>query len=1271
MNNLHPHTRFSCRSAVVLIAFSSFVCLAADTKVFPGASEQTPSRAHYFSWINNAWEGSTEAQTLINLEFFQWLHDEYGMQLDCYAFDAGNLDTQGEYGSTDSPKFKAKFPEGFGRIAAKAKTVGCRLGMWAGPDGFGDTPEQEQRRIDMMVRLCRDDQFALLKLDACASNLRPEKQDAFIRMMEACRKFQPDLIVLNHRIELGKALPYATTFLFEGAETYIDVHMSNEALPGKTATHNRGGALARKLVPGLKRLTEDHGVCLSSCLDYWDDDLILQAFNRCLILAPEIYGNPWLLRDDEFPRLARIYNLHRHYRNILVNGMTLPQQDYGPCAVSRGDGQTRFLTLRNLTWLPVKYKVALDSSIGLDGSGPVELRQFHPTERILGQFAFGSQAEIEVFPFRACLVAASIRPLDELGVIGCDYAVVRDVRGKPAVLKLMGMPGETNSVKLAMAGRTFTTASLDGQTVNGLLKGDALKISFPGRTPKGAWHRKLGDLRSLAVPADAEGLYEATCFAADNNALEVRSLARSGPTHVSQVQAARDAFFTHPIFVEKGIWDRNLFDGRMETRFNQAPAWGGKPKNGGALRVDFGAAVHIDRLLLRGEGIQMPKEMQRELAAEVSSDLKTWQPTKISLQQNSISVDVPDRGPVRYFRMNAVPAPLAEVEGYHGSNALDRMQWRASNLFSPYAKAPASAAWSLSVKLDEVLPGSYLAIPLQGRHKAEGAFAAVRVGDRLIGAPGRAVSYNANVWEAPVPVVGGNYTYFVPLTQEMSGQEIDVVVLVMKDGVNEIHPEAWITAYPIPFASKELVLTRQETENQPFHPARSALAEPVRVILDTDNGPDCGDAGAVAVLHALADRGELEILGMMACTSDPYNAPCLDAYDTYYGRPSIPVGTLKDRGFLEGPYYTEKIARNFPNSLRHATNAPDATALYRRLLSNQPEQSVTVISIGPLRNLRRLLESAGDTNSPLSGCDLVARKVKELSCMAAWFPRGREWNVEQDAESAQFVCEHWPTPIMFSGGELGYPLESGERLAKETPASNPVRAAYGGGSRPSWDQTSVIYAARGLANYWDAVTNGCNRIEGTASNVFAATPHRGHSYLVPRMNLDVMEKIIDDLMVSAVPGTNKPGAQPFVPEPYVPMAADPVLPEGGTAKVYPTTKGQVGGGATITDGAAGNLHNGGAFVVVTGVDGGAGGPAYVKIRYATCDNATKSLLVNDVLVRQVKFRFTSGWKTYKDLLAEIILKPGTNNTIMIKNGPGDNAWGVNLESFTVIIPDVK
>ena len=468
------------------------------------------------------------------------------------------------------------------------------------------------------------------------------------------------------------------------------------------------------------------------------------------------------------------------------------------------------------------------------------------------------------------------------------------------------------------------------------------------------------------------------------------------------------------------------------------------------------------------------------------------------------------------------------------------------------------------------------------------------------------------------------------------------------------------------WAKARLIGKRADTgDNETFRPVLSSPPAPIKVILDTDNGTDCGDAGAVAVLHALADRGELEILGVMACTSDPYNAPCLDAYNAYFGRPDIPVGTLKDPDFLAGPYYTEKIAKNFPNALKHGSNAPDATALYRRLLAAQPEKSVVVIAIGPLRNLRKLLQSGADTNSPLSGRDLVSSKVRELSCMAGWIRGGSEFNLHEDGESAHYVGENWPTPIMFSGAELGWALETGQRLVSETPPANPVRTAYGGGSRPSWDQTSVFYAARGLANYWGAVTNGYNQIDADGNNIFLTTTNRHHSYLIPKMNLDVLEKIIEDLMVGAAPGASKPVYPPFIPEPLVPLAAEASPPEGGSAKVYQAAQGEIGGGAVRNSESVGDMHHDGAYVKVSAVDGGKGGRAWLKIRFATHDNALKGLYINDTRVKQIKFRFTGGWNTFKEVLTEISLKPGGDNAIMIKSGPGDNGWGVNLACFTV------
>jgi len=371
-----------------------FVCLQAIIinaqnvgQVFPGADETTPPLSYYETWINNTNEGSTEAQTLTNLRFFKWLHDEYGMKLDIYVVSAGAIDKAQWYGSMESDEFRKQFPRGFDPVYLMAKETGTRLGTWGGPDGFGNTPEEEKARTDMIVKLCRDYEFRLLKLDAVVGQLRDEKQEAFIRMMTECRKYSPDLILLNHRLNLSEeARKHATTSLWGGVETYIDVHLPNWEI---TAPHHRGSALSRDLVPGLKRLTEDHGVCLSSCLDYWEDDLILQAFNRSLILSPQIYGNPWFLRDDEYPKLARIYNLAKKYSPLLVKGLVLPEEKYGPKAVSRGDSKTRLITLRNLTWEPSEVNVKIGEETGITDNLIYQVRLLHPVERILGRYRKG------------------------------------------------------------------------------------------------------------------------------------------------------------------------------------------------------------------------------------------------------------------------------------------------------------------------------------------------------------------------------------------------------------------------------------------------------------------------------------------------------------------------------------------------------------------------------------------------------------------------------------------------------------------------------------------------------------------------------------------------------------------------------------------------------------------------------------------------------------------------------------------------------------------
>lgn len=298
-------------------------------------------------------------------------------------------------------------------------------------------------------------------------------------------------------------------------------------------------------------------------------------------------------------------------------------------------------------------------------------------------------------------------------------------------------------------------------------------------------------------------------------------------------------------------------------------------------------------------------------------------------------------------------------------------------------------------------------------------------------------------------------------------------------------------------------------------------SQPVKIILDTDIGPDCDDAGALAILHALADRGEADIVGVMHNTSSPWGAGCIDAISAYYGRPDLPIGTLKDEDFLVGdPYekYNKYVAQQYPNRYPDGSGVPDATALFRKLLAAESDRAVTIVGIGPLRNLRLLLESGPDEHSPLDGAALVAAKVERLVVMGGAYPSGEEWNFLMDPASASRVCERWPTPILFCGFEIGENLLTGARMFEEAPADHPVRQAYalfldGATSRSSWDLITVLCAVRGCAPYWDIEAGGKVDIDERGGNVWRPTYSGKHAYVKPKLDPLQAQRLLDELLV--------------------------------------------------------------------------------------------------------------------------------------------------------------
>ena len=785
------------KNAVLLLAAIIPASAAAQNKA-EKITEKSPSRSEYFSWINNTNEGASEEQTLINLDFFRWLKETYGMQLDIYAFDAGAIDGAGIYGSTKHPRFKKHFPNGFGPVAKSAASLGTRLGIWCGPDGFGDTEQEAKERIDMMAGLVEKYNFGLFKMDGVCGYLRNTKYDYFDKMMTRIRKTSPDFILLNHRLDLGPGTRHSTTFLLGGEETYIDVWMTNSM----TAPHHRAQAISRKTPDNLTRLTEDHGVCLSSCLDFWEDDIVLQSFGRELILAPEIYGNPWLLRDDEFPQLAFYFNLHRQYADILVNGQKLPEEKYGPEALTRGDGNTRFITLRNLTWNTVTYRVNLGKEVGLEQNGSkVKARLYHPYIHDMGSHSYGSTIDVKVLPFRAALLkVTNVKEKDKIALSGIPYNIVNDYSGNPTV-KLLGMPGKSYKVKFA-GNMSFKSAYIDGKKVSA--KG--ANIKFPGEVLKQDFHRHIDEMKPCDIPGDAATLYYSTCYAADNNALEARSLLRSGETKIPQVKAARDAFFNQKIFRDREIWDKNLFDGDLKTAFSVAVRWGDHRADGStAFMVDMGKRQRLDKITLDSpdEYSITPYKSEEGARLYVSADLKNWKEIKFFIGTHA-EADVSKAGEIRYLRLDRTPLRVSEVSAFVDGKEVDRTGWRASNLFRPYHGA--KKAWGNSFKLDEIPEKAYLCIAVNGECGEDGAWAAVKVGGEYVGCPDRAPSFTANTWEYHVQSVNRNYTFYVPLTPDMKGKDIEAYVLGLND--SDLKPDVWLSTYPIPFKQKELTLRK-------------------------------------------------------------------------------------------------------------------------------------------------------------------------------------------------------------------------------------------------------------------------------------------------------------------------------------------------------------------------------------------------------------------------------------------------------------------------------
>lgn len=312
----------------------------------------------------------------------------------------------------------------------------------------------------------------------------------------------------------------------------------------------------------------------------------------------------------------------------------------------------------------------------------------------------------------------------------------------------------------------------------------------------------------------------------------------------------------------------------------------------------------------------------------------------------------------------------------------------------------------------------------------------------------------------------------------------------------------------------------------------SVLADPVKIIFDTDMGNDVDDALALAMLHSLENRGESELLAITATKDHNEVAPYLDAINTFYGRGTIPIG-ITDSGVTpaESRFTGVTLERLddeylYPHDLNIGDPVPSAVEILRESLAGQADDSVVIVQVGFSTNLAELLQTEGDDHSDLNGMELVQQKVKHISIMAGTFAPINgdihlEYNIVQDIPAAQYLAENWPTPIYWSGFEVGlairYPAISIENDFTYMDR-HPIPESYQAyiptpHERPTWDLTSVLWAIREDRNYFGLSEAGNVTVHEDGETTFEPESGGQHFYLtIPESDV----RLVQELMAALV-----------------------------------------------------------------------------------------------------------------------------------------------------------
>lgn len=296
----------------------------------------------------------------------------------------------------------------------------------------------------------------------------------------------------------------------------------------------------------------------------------------------------------------------------------------------------------------------------------------------------------------------------------------------------------------------------------------------------------------------------------------------------------------------------------------------------------------------------------------------------------------------------------------------------------------------------------------------------------------------------------------------------------------------------------------------------------IKLIYDGDVGPDPCDFSTLSMLHEYHKKGMIDLVGVIGETPDPFVASTFSVYNQFYGN-DIPIGAFNSDP--EGVRINDDIKKNYHETMSHwcytnpnesiykrfgnsktktADDVPHSVAMYRQLLSQAADNSITIYAAGPLFTFPALFESPGDQHSPLTGMELLKKKVKEFVFMGGWFPNSSDspWYGSTGAEYNWWAMGSKNTtkttleaivamekPVTYVGAAQGPRILVGKEMAARLGRENPTTESYYQFKRtaeipedsedgspvlkfdnPAFDDIALFYAVEGgVGQYFDRV----------------------------------------------------------------------------------------------------------------------------------------------------------------------------------------------------------